>query len=61
MNRTIPTLILAATMGSLGARAALAQATEPRPKPSPQPRPHSMRVPVDAVRIQVDDGDTVLV
>ena len=61
MNRTILTLMLAATMGSLGARAALAQATEPRPRPSPQPRPHSMRVPVDPLRIQVDDGDTVLI
>lgn len=61
MNRTILGLMLAATMSSLGARAALAQATEPRPKPSPQPRPHSMRVPVDPLRIQVDDGDTVLI
>jgi endonuclease YncB( thermonuclease family) len=61
MNRTILGLMLAATMSSLGARAALAQATEPRPKPSPQPRQHSMRVPVDPARIQVDDGDTVLI
>ena len=61
MNRTILSLILVATMGSLGARAALAQAAEPRPKPSPQPRPHSMRVPVDPLRIQVDDGDTVVI
>ena len=36
-------------------------AAEPRPKPSPQPRPHSMRVPVDPARIQVDDGDTVVI
>ncbi len=69
MNRTIVTLTLAAALGSLGARTAVAQApeprpaapsaAEPRPKPSPQPRPHSMRVPVDPARIQVDDGDTV--
>jgi endonuclease YncB( thermonuclease family) len=69
MNRTIVTLTLAAALGSLGAGTAVAQApeprpaapsaAEPRPKPSPQPRPHSMRVPVDPARIQVDDGDTV--
>ncbi len=61
MNRTIVTLTLVAALGSLGARTALAQATEPRPKPSPQARPHSMRVPVDPLRIQVDDGDTVVI
>jgi micrococcal nuclease len=61
MNRTIVTLTLVAAMGSLGTRAALAQATEPRPQPSPQPRPHSMRVPVDPARTQVDDGDTVVI
>ena len=61
MNRTIVTLTLVAALGSLGARAALAQAAEPRPQPSPQTRPHSMRVPVDPLRIQVDDGDTVVI
>jgi micrococcal nuclease len=71
MNRTIVTLILAAALGSLGARTAVAQrpetrpvaprAAEPRPRPSPQTRPHSMRVPVDPARIQVDDGDTVVI
>jgi micrococcal nuclease len=71
MNRTIVTLILAAALGSLGATPAVAQrpetrpvaprAAEPRPRPSPQTRPHSMRVPVDPARIQVDDGDTVVI
>jgi micrococcal nuclease len=61
MKRTIVTLTLVAALGSFGARAAGAQATEPRPKPSPQTRPHSVRVPVDPQRIQVDDGDTVVI
>lgn len=71
MNRTIVTLTLVAALGSLGARTAATQApeprptgprtTEPRPRPSPQTRPHSMRVPVDPARIQVDDGDTVVI
>jgi endonuclease YncB( thermonuclease family) len=34
---------------------------EPRPEPKPQPRPHGLRVPVDPVRVQVDDGDTILI
>jgi micrococcal nuclease len=67
MNRTIVSLTLAAAMAPA---AALAQAAappraqrpaEPRPEPQPQPRPHSMRVPVDPTRVQVDDGDTVVV
>jgi len=68
MNRTIPALILAV---ALLPPAALAQAAaprppatrsgEPRPEPKPQPRPHSMRVPVDPARVQVDDGDTVVI
>ncbi len=68
MNRTIPALILAV---ALLPPAALAQAVaprppatrsgEPRPEPTPQPRPHSMRVPVDPARVQVDDGDTVVI
>ena len=61
MNRTLVTLTLVFALGSLGARTALAQAAEPRPKPSPQPRPHSVRVPVDPLRIEVDDGDTVVI
>jgi micrococcal nuclease len=61
MNRTVLTLTLVVALGPLGARSALAQPAEPRPKPSPQARPHSMRVPVDPGRIQVDDGDTVVV
>ena len=69
MNRTIVTLTLVAALVSLRASTAVAQApgpdppppAEPRPKPSPQPRPHSMRVPVDPSRIQVDDGDTVVI
>jgi micrococcal nuclease len=61
MKRTIVSLTLVAALGSLGARAVLAQAAEPRPKPGPQTRPHSTRVPVDPLRIQVDDGDTVAI
>jgi len=71
MNRTIVTLTLVAALGSLGTRTALAQApqprptatraAEPRPIPSPQTRPHSVRVPVDPARLQVDDGDTVVI
>ena len=71
MNRTVVTLTLVAALGSLGTRTALAQApqprptatraAEPRPIPSPQTRPHSMRVPVDPARLQVDDGDTVVI
>ena len=71
MNRTIVTLTLVAALDSLGARMAVAQApeprptgpsaAEPRPRPSPQTRPHSMRVPVDPARIQVDDGDTIVI
>jgi micrococcal nuclease len=34
---------------------------EARPEPKPQPRPHGQRVAVDPARIQVDDGDTVVV
>jgi endonuclease YncB( thermonuclease family) len=69
MNRTIVTLTLVAAAVSLRASTAVAQApeprpsapsaAEPRPKPSPQTRPHSMRLPVDPARIEVDDGDTV--
>ena len=67
MNRTIAAWILAA---ALAPAAALAQAAapqraprpaEPRPEPKPQPRPYGVRVPVDPARIQVDDGDTVVV
>ena len=61
MKRTFVTLALVAATGFLGARAALAQAAEPRPRPSPQARPHSMRVPVDPLRVRVDDGDTVVI
>ena len=71
MNRTIVTLALVAALLSLRASTAVAQApgprptatgaAEPRPKPSPQLRPHSMRVPVDPSRIQVDDGDTIVI
>jgi len=40
---------------------AAGRATEPRQTPKPQPRPHSLRVPVDPARVQVDDGDTVVI
>jgi len=68
MNRTIAALALAAAFLPLDL--ALAQApparpaarpAEPRPEPKPQPRPHSLRVPVDPARVQVDDGDTVVI
>jgi endonuclease YncB( thermonuclease family) len=68
MNRTIATLALAAAF--LPADLALAQApparpaarsAEPRPEAKPQQRPHSLRVPVDPARVQVDDGDTVVI
>jgi endonuclease YncB( thermonuclease family) len=68
MNRSIAALALAAAF--LRPDLALAQAPparpaprpgEPRTEPKPQPRPHSMRVPVDPARVQVDDGDTVLI
>jgi endonuclease YncB( thermonuclease family) len=68
MNRSIAALALAAAF--LRPDLALAQAPparpaarpgEPRPAPKPQPRPHAMRVPVDPARVQVDDGDTVLI
>ena len=58
MNRTIPALILAA---ALAPPVALAQAVAPRPEPKPQTRPHSVRLAVDPARIQVDDGDTVVI
>lgn len=68
MNRAIVALALAAAV--LPPDNALAQApparpaarsAEPRPEPKPQPRPHSLRVPVDPARVQVDDGDTVVI
>jgi len=34
---------------------------EPRPSLRPQPRPRGLRVPVDSSRVQVDDGDTVVI
>jgi endonuclease YncB( thermonuclease family) len=40
---------------------ASAQAPSPAPTPKPQPRPHGLRVAVDAARVAVDDGDTVLI
>jgi micrococcal nuclease len=67
MHRTIAALTLAA---ALVPTAALAQAAappraprpaEPRPEPKPQLRPHGLRVPADPARIQVDDGDTVVI
>jgi micrococcal nuclease len=39
----------------------LAQAPEPRPTPKPQPRPHGARVAVEPGRIEVDDGDSVMI
>jgi endonuclease YncB( thermonuclease family) len=68
MKRTIAALALTAVLLPLESAHAQAPPTrpaarpaEPRPEPKPQPRPHSMRVPVDPARVQVDDGDTVLI
>jgi endonuclease YncB( thermonuclease family) len=36
-------------------------AARPRPAPSPQTRPSGTRVAVDPVRVEIDDGDTVIV
>lgn len=33
----------------------------PRPAASPQPRPAGSRIPVDPTRIEMDDGDTVVI
>lgn len=33
----------------------------PAPAPKPQPRPHGVRVPVDVAKIEVDDGDSVVI
>ena len=68
MNRTIAALALAATFLPLHVALAhapparpAARSAEPRPEAKPQPRPHSLRVPVDPARVQVDDGDTVVI
>lgn len=74
MRPTIAVLILSAALSAaaaLGPGKALAQAPAGRPatRPSearaetsrPQPRPHGLRAPVDPSRIEVDDGDTVLI
>jgi len=68
MNRTTVALILVAALvpavalaQAAAPRPAAPRSGEPRPEPKPQSRPHSMRVPVDPTRIQVDDGDTVVV
>lgn len=53
-----------ATLALLGGVEAGGFAQEPRaarPSPSPQPRPHGRRVPVDAAKLVMDDGDTVVV
>jgi len=47
----------AQTPGQVAQPARAAQ--EPRPAAKPQPRPHGTRVPVDAARVGMDDGDTV--
>jgi micrococcal nuclease len=63
----IARLALAATLASsISALApapahAQAVAASPRPSPGPQARPHGVRVAVDPARVQVDDGDTVIV
>lgn len=38
-----------------------AQGQEAQAELPPQPRPHGQRVPVDATRVEVDDGDTVTI
>jgi micrococcal nuclease len=68
MKRTIVAVALAVALVPLAP--ALAQVPQPQPAPGPgqprpepklQPRPHSTRVPVDPARVQVDDGDTVVI
>jgi micrococcal nuclease len=68
MNRTIAALALAAAflppdiaLAQAPAARPAARSAEPRPEAKPQPRPHSLRVPVDPARVQVDDGDTVVI
>ena len=74
MNRTTVALTLTGALASValtsGPGVAFAQATTggpgaraegARPEPRPQSRTHSLRVPVDPARVQVDDGDTVVI
>jgi len=73
MRPTAIALALSAALSvaaALGPGEALAQApprrpaarpSETRPDQKPQPRPHGLRAPVDPSRIQVDDGDTVVI
>jgi endonuclease YncB( thermonuclease family) len=58
MKRTIPALALLAVLSS---GHAFGQAAAPRREAKPQTRAHSTRVSVDAARILVDDGDTVVI
>jgi micrococcal nuclease len=57
MRRPAPALLAAFLL----AVPVLAQAPEPRPSPKPQPRPHGARVAVDPGRIEVDDGDSLMI
>lgn len=59
-SKTVRPPFLAAAAVLLGAALALAQA-QPRPAAKPQPRPHGSRVSVEPARVEVDDGDTVVV
>ena len=73
MRPTAVALTLSAALSvaaALGPGEALAQApprrpaarpSETRPERTPQPRPHGLRATVDPSRIQVDDGDTVVI
>jgi endonuclease YncB( thermonuclease family) len=67
MRPTTALAVLAVALAAQGAASAQApprppaRPAETRPAPKPQPRPHSVRVAVDPARVQVDDGDTVVV
>jgi endonuclease YncB( thermonuclease family) len=62
MKRNAAILSLAIVLAPAAALAQQpARPSEARPEPKPQPRPHGQRVPVDPARVQVDDGDTVVI
>lgn len=75
-DRAVPTAVASLVVAALATTSAFPQAAapparpsaplsarpaEPRPAPKPQTRPHSRRVTVDPARVQVDDGDTVVI
>jgi len=62
MKRNAAILTLALVLGPTALPAQQPpRGAEARPEPKPQPRPHGQRVHVDPGRVQVDDGDTVVI